>query len=642
MATCSNSFPALPIALIITSISITTIKTSSDLCPVICKCEDEFLRASCVYASLEVVPIQLNPEIHHLDLSTNRIATLNLGFGFYDNLESLDLSYNTLHTLGSNNFLLQTHLVMLNISNNNIRTVGRNSLKGLDSLKVLDLNNNNITEADSAAFRHTSELEDLNLSGNSLTSLPNDLFRNLHRIRILKLSRNSLLEVPKSNLHLVPSLEDLELSENLIQEISHDSLPTLRSLVSLNLANNVIRIIKDEAFQRLPALLYLNLQGNNLTYVPTPALSHLSLLSYLILSRNPLEKLDNLAFRNLFELKTIDLRECTIAHVKSRAFADNVNLEKIFLDKNRDLRRLPPRILHSARYLTTISLRHCNLSNLEATHFPVHGLNLLQIGGNPLICNCSLHWLWNVIHDIEERNASTLFIDRGEIICADEKFNGKLLMTLSESSLHCRLSPLYLSLSAAGCLIVTAIIIIIIGYITHAKRRKRLFDRLSRPEILIYVEPTEDVTKCIPMYPSLRIDQNRVPILSSGSLHKFDGNQKRYDNTSYNAPHYDKHMDHNITNFTVEDFPNRSMDNSSFYGKCNKENVYGVTDVTNIQKEPDVYDNSIYRMENSNNRISQARCHKDSNISDYDCVNDYEFYSPSNARLAKKPHVVFV
>ncbi|KAH0557382.1 slit homolog 1 protein-like [Cotesia glomerata] len=630
MATRSNLFPALSIVLLL-SMTITTIETSGDLCPAVCKCEDEFLRASCAYANLEVVPIQLNPEIHHLDLSINRITSLNLGFGFYNNLESLDLSYNILHTLGSDNFLLQTHMEILNVSNNNLRTIGRNSLRGLESLRIFDLNNNNITEMDSTTFRHTSELEDLNLSGNSLTSLPNDLFKNLHKIRNLKLNRNSLLEVPANNLHLVPSLENLELSDNLIQEISHDSLPTLRSLMSLNLANNLIQIINEEAFQRLPALVYLNLEGNNLTYVPTSALSHLSLLSNLILSRNPLERLDNLAFRNLFELKTIDLRECTILYIKSRAFADNVNLEKIFLDGNHDLRHLPSRILYSARYLTTVSLRHCNLSSLEPTHFPVDGLNLLQIGGNPLICNCSLHWLWNVIHTTEENNGSKLVVDRGEIVCADDVFNGKLLMNLTESSLRCRLSSLYLSLLAAGCLTAAAIILILAGYITRNNRRKKTFNRPTRPELLVYVGLNEDVPKRTLVHSPINLDLYRSPLSSSSRRVSNTQRSSNNHNDMFSASFYQTQP--NNRDLTLDDTFNEPIENLNRYRNSDLENLGAVNNDPNLQKS-EVYDNSsVYGVQNSN-----VRCQKSTTDSDY----EYEYYSSPMVLSAQKPHIVFV
>ncbi|XP_012259665.2 protein artichoke [Athalia rosae] len=469
------------------AVMVAVVRGVSGLCPARCRCDDEFLRVSCVSAGLDVVPIQLNPEIRHIDLADNKVANLHLTFGFYGNLETLDLSFNLVHTLGSDNFNLQQNLLSLNLSFNSVQTISKNAFHGLNALKELDLSGNNITEIDPQALRFTSELESLNLSRNSLTSLPDGLLKNLHRIRTLVLNRNPLLEAPANNLVLAPSLENLNLADNLIQELDRDSLSSLPSLVYLDLANNVIRSISEDAFDRLPGLLHLDLSGNNLTSVPGLPLGKLTMLSTLILSRNPLGNVGTVAFRNLFELRRLELEECLISNIDGRAFADNINLERISLDGNVELEELPGRILYGARYLKSVSLRRCALSTLQPTQFPVDNLATLRAGGNPLLCNCSIQWLWNVIRSEEHRNESRLKVDSSDIICADEEFKGKPLISLSESSLRCHLSPLYLSLFAAGCLITTAAILALIVYVTKSRRRKQPAYTVPRPELLVYV-----------------------------------------------------------------------------------------------------------------------------------------------------------
>lgn len=475
----------LPIAIAMAAVMTVA---ASGFCPARCRCDDESLSATCAHAALDVVPIQLNPELRHLDLSDNRVASVHLTFDFYGNLESLDLSSNLIHTLGLENFGLQRNLLALNVSNNSIRTLAKNALRGLASLRELNLAGNNITHMDEQAFKYTSELEVLNLSGNSITSLSDGLLRNLHKIRTLILSRNSLLDVPTGNLALAPSLERIDLSDNLILELDRDCLPSLPSLVSLNLSNNVVRRVADVAFDRLPDLLYLDLSGNNLTSVPTAALARLSLLSYLSLSANPLGALGAVAFRNLFELRRLELDECAIGSVNARAFADNVNLERISMDGNRELRELPARVLYGARYLRWVSLRRCGLATLQPTQFPVDGLTHLRAGGNPIVCNCSVHWLWNVIRAEARRNETKLELDTYEIVCSDEEFAGKPLYALPEASLRCRLNLLYTSLSVVGCLLAAAAVLLLIARVTRSKRKRRLaYAAPSRPEFLVYV-----------------------------------------------------------------------------------------------------------------------------------------------------------
>ncbi|XP_032674686.1 platelet glycoprotein V-like [Odontomachus brunneus] len=630
MASRGPSPSTLPIAIAIAAVMTVV---ANGLCPPRCRCDDESLRATCAHAGLEVVPIQLNPEIRHLDLSNNRVASVHLTFSFYGYLRSLDLSSNLIHTLGLENFGLQQNLVALNVSNNAIRTLVKNALRGLTSLKELNLASNNISEMDEQAFKYTSELEVLNLSDNSITSLPDGLLRNLHKIRILILSKNSLLGIPTDNLALAPSLERIDLSDNLILELDRDSLPSLPSLVSLILSNNVIRSIADVAFDRLPDLLYLDLSGNNLTSVPTAALARLSVLTNLVLSTNPLGSLEAVAFRNLFELRNLELNDCTIARVNARAFADNVNLERISMDGNRELRELPARVLYSARYLRWVSLRRCSLATLQPTQFPVDGLSHLRVGGNPLVCNCSVHWLWNVIRAEERRNETRLELDTHDIVCSDEEFAGKALIALSEGSLRCRLSLLYMSLSATGCLVAAATVLALVARATRAKRKRRLaYAAPNRPEFLVYVGRSNN-----------ELDKN-AESYSRRLL-------ARSEDTSYDSPRGGK------ASVTAERSPQSSQDTNIYetpryarpshrdvepsYRKQPEEGVYAVADVTDLRDEPpEVL--SLYRTHspavprsNPPRRLGYG----------YDYEYDYDYEPPPPPPpplLSEKPHVVFV
>ncbi|XP_043787678.1 leucine-rich repeat-containing G-protein coupled receptor 4-like isoform X2 [Apis laboriosa] len=614
-----------------------SVMTASGLCPTQCRCDDESLRASCAYAGLEVVPIQLNPEITHLDLSNNRVANIHLSFSFYGNLVALDLTSNAIHTLGSDNFVFQKNLATLNVSGNAIRNLTKNSLQGLASLKELNLAGNNISDMDEQAFKTTSELETLNLSDNSITSLPEGLLKNLHKIRALILKGNSLLEIPTENLALAPSLENVDLSDNLIQELDRDSLPSLPSLVSLDLANNVIRNIGDDAFDRLPDLLHLDLSGNNLTSVPTPALARLNVLSDLILSRNPLAALDAAGFRNLYELRSLELNDCTIISVHARAFADNVNLERISLDGNRGLKELPARVLYSARYLKWVSLRRCSLSTLQPTQFPVDGLSSLRVGGNPLVCNCSVHWLWNVIRAEERRNESRLELDTHDIICTDEEFAGKALIALPEASLRCRLSPLYLSLSAAGCLAATATILALIAHLTRSKRKKRLaYAAPNRPEFLVYVGRSNDeLDKSAESY------SRRLLARGNEDGSPYDGSPGgksgrkvgAHDANIYETPRYARQSSGNRRNGETA---TASETFAPVAGQTGAEGVYAVADVTDLHGDEPPEALSLYRMQNvvpTAPTTTNVR-----RTLDYAYDYDYDYEPP----LPQKPHVVFV
>ncbi|CAH2050196.1 unnamed protein product, partial [Iphiclides podalirius] len=70
------------------------------LCPARCACDDALRAASCANASLEIVPIQLNPEATHINLTHNSISNLLYTFPFYTQLTVLDISHNKIQDLG--------------------------------------------------------------------------------------------------------------------------------------------------------------------------------------------------------------------------------------------------------------------------------------------------------------------------------------------------------------------------------------------------------------------------------------------------------------------------------------------------------------------------------------------------------------
>ncbi|KYN41760.1 Leucine-rich repeat and immunoglobulin-like domain-containing nogo receptor-interacting protein 1 [Trachymyrmex septentrionalis] len=649
MASRGSSSPStLPIAIAMAAVMTVV---ASGLCPARCRCDDESLRVSCAYAGLEVVPIQLNPEIRHLDLSNNRVTNVHLTFGFYGNLESLDLSSNLLHTLGLANFGMQQNLIALNISSNMIHTLARNALDGLTSLKELNLASNNISEISEQAFKSISELEVLDLSDNSITSLSDELLKNLHKIRALILNKNSLLEVPTNNLALAPSLERVDLSDNLILELDRDSLPSLPSLISLNLSNNVIRYIADVAFDRLPDLRYLDLSGNNLTSVPTAALARLNVLTGLVLSTNPLGYLEAVAFRNLFELRILDLNDCMIAYVNARAFADNVNLERISMDGNRELKELPARVLYGARYLKWVSLRRCSLATLQPTQFPVDGLSHLRVGGNPLVCNCSVHWLWNVIRAEERRNETRLELDTHDIVCTDEEFAGRALIALSEGSLRCRLSPLYLSLSAAGCFLAAAAVLTLIARLTRAKRKRQslAYAAPNRPEFLVYVGRGDNrLDKSAESYSRRLLARNNEDMSYDSPRGKVAAAMAA--TTTTTTDYSPQSRETNIYETPRYAHPGRrDAAEPTLQGKQPpvEEGVYAVADVTDLRDEPpEVL--SLYRAR-SPPPVARSNALRRLDYSyDYEYDYDYGPTAPPSPPpsppppLSEKPHVVFV
>lgn len=415
------------------------------LCPPRCACDDALRAASCANAGLEIVPIQLNPEATHINLTHNSIDNLLYTFAFYTQLTILDISYNRVQDLGSKNFDNNLEMTHLNVSHNALKRLDKDTFVGLKRLIDLDLSNNDISNIHVQTFKDLTVLERLDLSNNMLVNFEGDTFEPLTSLKILSLKNNSILEIPSTNLIFIINLEVLDLSENLIEKVEKHGIPYLKELKYLDLKNNVIENIDQMGLHNLPSLRHLDLSDNNLTSVPTSALSKLTNLSHLYLSGNFFQNITSLSFQSLFHLKHLHLSSLyDLQKIDSRAFVDNINLQKIWMNENIKVREVPPRLFHGNPKLTHIFMRNNALETLEASHFPIDTLLELEISGNPFVCNCSLLWLWKLGRDRELRskkseNVSTVLkIDYEEVKCSSpEHLDGVIFIQIPESEFGC-------------------------------------------------------------------------------------------------------------------------------------------------------------------------------------------------------------
>lgn len=415
------------------------------LCPARCACDDAMRAASCANAGLEIVPIQLNPEATHINLTHNVINNLLYTFAFYTQLTILDISYNKIQDLGSKNFENNLEMTHLNVSHNLLKRLDKDTFIGMKKLVDLDLSDNEISSIHAQTFKDLSVLERLDLSNNKLVSFEPDTFEPLSTLKILSLKNNSILDIPSANLFFVVHLEYLDLSENLIQQVAKHGMPYLKELKHLDMNNNIIEEIDQLGFHNLPSLRHLDLSDNNMTTIPTSALSKLSNLTHLYLSGNFFENVTALSFQSLFHLKHLHLSKLyELDKIDSRAFVDNINLQKIWMNENMKVKEVPPRLFHGNPKLTHIYMRNNALDTLEASHFPIDRLQELEISGNPFICNCSLLWLWKLGREseINSRNAANtsliLKIDYEDVKCAGpEHLNGVLFVQIPESEFGC-------------------------------------------------------------------------------------------------------------------------------------------------------------------------------------------------------------
>ncbi|XP_067009216.2 chondroadherin-like [Anabrus simplex] len=477
---------------LISLLFILLLDVSSAMCPPKCTCDDETLKASCGEAGLEVVPIQLNPDVKTINLEGNRISNVHLTLPFYTNLRWLDVSRNRISTLGVRNFEYQQKLVHLNVSLNEITNLSKDTFRGLKNLRVLDISQNMLENIEGVALSDLPDLAELYMSGNKIISIGDRVFDHLSNLRVLKLEDNQLLDIPTPALRRLPSLKILGLSGNLIESIEEDSLPALRDLRSLTLQGNLISKIHRAAFDGLQSLQLLDLSENNLTSVPTAQLSKLTNLAELDLSANNFVILEPVAFQSLFELRR--LRVCRLPKLRRvdvRAFVDNIKLESVVMDDNSALQALPTRLFHGNPLLVDISVRGNGFTSLDSAHFPLDQLHSLSLSDNPLHCNCSLLWLWLLTRKQLDTDAKNLTLaaatnspdtiprlDIDGIRCAEpETLRNLLVVDVPESEVRCDaswLAVIIVTIVVMALFALTCGMLLLLGTGRWCKKRDEL------------------------------------------------------------------------------------------------------------------------------------------------------------------------
>ena len=120
------------------------------MCPSQCNCNDKSVR--CKEGTLKNVPHFLNPDIDTLDLSDNQIVKLESGLSFYTELTLVNISRNSIQSLGRNQFMNQNKVIDLDISSNWVSKIRAGAFNGLESLHTLNMKDNKIEKLGSAVF----------------------------------------------------------------------------------------------------------------------------------------------------------------------------------------------------------------------------------------------------------------------------------------------------------------------------------------------------------------------------------------------------------------------------------------------------------------------------------------------------------
>ncbi|XP_017287835.1 transforming growth factor beta activator LRRC33 isoform X2 [Kryptolebias marmoratus] len=178
------------------------------------------------------------------------------------------------------------------------------------------------------------EQQTAHCSNRKLSSVPVGLPGSLEE---LQLNYNHIKTLQDDSLLLYPSLNTLSLACSGLEKLESNVFQASRLLESLNLPNNNLNIGYQEsslALRKVPRLQVLDLSGNKLNdEMASTLLENLTSLEYLNLSGNLLMRLDETSFRDLHQLKDLDLSR-NIMFEMDGAFDGNLKLRRLNLAFN--------------------------------------------------------------------------------------------------------------------------------------------------------------------------------------------------------------------------------------------------------------------------------------------------------------------
>ena len=255
-------------------------------------------------------------------------------------------------------------LEQLRLNHNQLETLEPGWIQSCPRLVFLLLANNNLKLLDSSVF--SDSLRDLNLSGNLLHQVP-DLSTAL-RLQTLSLASNPLDSFSFCSLNFLSRLKDLNISETGLTRVQ-PCQDTLRSLEGLDISANYLSLPTAELLA-LPNLRRISAGQRNISVLSRASFVGLDSLRSIEVSNSPeLTRLEPGVFAGLEYLETVVIRSCP------------------------RLESLPVGLVVGGDTSLTVSMGGNGLRRLEPGSLPWERVHALDLGGNPLHCDCSVGWL---------------------------------------------------------------------------------------------------------------------------------------------------------------------------------------------------------------------------------------------------------
>ncbi|NXF29802.1 LRRN4 protein, partial [Nyctibius bracteatus] len=252
-------------------------------------------------------------------------------------------------------------------------------------------------------------LETLDLSTNLLEEVNGTEIANLPRLRVLSLRQNHLQAVRWGS-EALSSLLSLDLSFNKLSSVPSCHSSALPNLRWLSLAGNPLMEIEPLAFSCYPQLQFLNLSATLLgqddgrgiresafaiSTSPSEAINRPgNTINMLDLSGTFLEKIQPEWTRDLPNLRSLHLTKMSqLRSLDTDFFKSMPGLRELNCQDSHALSYVRTEMFDGAPHLSHLSFENCNLSSFNPWNINSSDGIIINLYGNPLLCDCQLSWL---------------------------------------------------------------------------------------------------------------------------------------------------------------------------------------------------------------------------------------------------------
>ncbi|XP_058029448.1 toll-like receptor 13 [Ahaetulla prasina] len=314
-------------------------------------------------------------------------------------LESLDISFNEINQITSDDFRYLNNLKAFYINGNQIAFVSSHNFDHLNNLQELNLGQNFLRTITQPFSGSLNKLEVLVLRQNYLETIEKGVFKNLSSLRFLNLADNRIETIVPGTFEGLSNLQILTLGSNRIgkKPFRGDFFQGASSLADLDLFNNYIsyestKMLANPPFKLLRSLkkLKINSQGGNgLKYFPVNFLDGLESIVQLHAGNLAISSLESETFAFTPTLQELDLSNNELSSLNNTLFHPISKLKELHLKRNR---------LNSLNFFLNANLSRLTLFRATGNEIGIiteeqlstlPSLLFLDLRQNYFICTCS-------------------------------------------------------------------------------------------------------------------------------------------------------------------------------------------------------------------------------------------------------------